>query len=152
MTPWTVARQAPLSMGFPRQKYWSELPFPSPGDLPHPGIEPTSPALVGGIFYHGATREALICRNCHYLPIPLSQPDCPHGYILSLFIVRVKRSQAYLFISFKCLYFSSTLSWNDIHFTFDLLIFRLAILKNSGSKNYERTVIPKITKTHSLVQ
>ena len=45
MTPQTVACQTPLSMGFPRQKYWSELPFPSPGDLPNPGIEPTSPAL-----------------------------------------------------------------------------------------------------------
>ena len=44
-TPWTVARQAPLSMGFSRQKYWSGLPCPSPGDLPDPGIEPWSPAL-----------------------------------------------------------------------------------------------------------
>ena len=44
-TPWTVARQALLSMGFSRQKYWSGLPFPPPGDLPDPGTEPTSPAL-----------------------------------------------------------------------------------------------------------
>ena len=44
-TPWTVARQAPLSMGFSRQEYWSGLPFPSPGDLPDPGIEPGFPAL-----------------------------------------------------------------------------------------------------------
>ena len=44
-TPWTVAHQAPLSMGFSRQEYWSGLPFPSPGDLPDPGIEPRSPAL-----------------------------------------------------------------------------------------------------------
>ena len=44
-TPWTVAHQAPLSMGFSRQEYWSGLPFPSPGDLPHLGIEPRSPAL-----------------------------------------------------------------------------------------------------------
>ena len=44
-TPWTVAHQAPLSMGFSRQECWSELPFPSPGDLPDPGIEPKSPAL-----------------------------------------------------------------------------------------------------------
>ena len=41
-TPWTVAHQAPPSMGFYRQKYWSGLPFPSPGDLPDPGIEPRS--------------------------------------------------------------------------------------------------------------
>ena len=43
-TPWTVAHQASLSMGFSRQEYWSGLPFPSPGDLPDPGIEPGSPA------------------------------------------------------------------------------------------------------------
>ena len=44
-TLWTVGHQAPASMGFPRQEYWSGLPFPSPGDLPDPGIEPGSPAL-----------------------------------------------------------------------------------------------------------
>ena len=44
-TPWTIAHQAPLSMGFSRQEYWSGLPFPSPGDLPNPGIKPGSPAL-----------------------------------------------------------------------------------------------------------
>ena len=44
-TPWTVAHQAPPSVGFFRQEYWSGLPFPSPGDLPNPGIEPESPAL-----------------------------------------------------------------------------------------------------------
>ena len=43
--PWTVACQAPLSMGFSRQGYWSGLSFPSPRDLPEPGIEPGSPAL-----------------------------------------------------------------------------------------------------------
>ena len=44
-TPWTVAHQAPLSMGFTRQEYWSGLPFPSPGDLPNQGTEPRSPTL-----------------------------------------------------------------------------------------------------------
>ena len=44
-TPWTVAYQAPSSMGFSRQEHWSGLPFPSPGDLPDPGIEPGSPVL-----------------------------------------------------------------------------------------------------------
>ena len=50
VTLWTVAHQASLSMGFSRQESWSGVPFPSPGDLPDPGIEPTSPALVGGFF------------------------------------------------------------------------------------------------------
>jgi hypothetical protein len=45
VTPWTVAHQAPPSMGFSRQGYWSGLPFPSPGGLPNPGIEPESPTL-----------------------------------------------------------------------------------------------------------
>ena len=44
---WTVAYQGPLSMGFPRQEYWSGLLFPSPGDLPNPGIKPGSPTLLG---------------------------------------------------------------------------------------------------------
>ena len=47
VTPWTVAHQTPLSMGFPRKKYWNGLSFPSSGDLLDPGIEPTSPALTG---------------------------------------------------------------------------------------------------------
>ena len=54
-TPWAVACQLPLSMGFPSQEYWSGLLFPSPGDLPDPGIEPLFPgssALVGELFYH----------------------------------------------------------------------------------------------------
>ena len=50
MTPWTVARQAPLQLGFPGQEYWSGLPFPSPGDLPGPVIKPVSPALEGRCF------------------------------------------------------------------------------------------------------
>ena len=45
VTPWTVAHQAPRSMGFPRQESWSGLPGPSPGDLPYPGIERASPAM-----------------------------------------------------------------------------------------------------------
>ena len=46
VTPWTTALQAPLPMGFPRQEYWSVLPFPSPGYLPHTGIEPGSPIFI----------------------------------------------------------------------------------------------------------
>ena len=54
MTPWTVAHQAPLAMGFSKQEYWRGLSFPPPGDLPDPGIEPTSLvslALAGGFFF-----------------------------------------------------------------------------------------------------
>ena len=56
-TPWAVARQALLSMGFPRQEYWSGLPFHPPGDVPDPGTEPTSPALAGRFFTTSATWE-----------------------------------------------------------------------------------------------
>ena len=59
VTSWTVAHQAPLSMGFSRQEYWNGLPFLSPGDLPHPGMGPVSPALAGRFFTTSATWEAL---------------------------------------------------------------------------------------------
>ena len=52
MTPWTVAHQAPLSIGFPRQEYWSRLLFPFSGDLLDPGIKSKSPALAGGVLLH----------------------------------------------------------------------------------------------------
>ena len=64
-TPWTIALQTPLSMGFPKQKYWSGLPFSSPGDLPGPGIEPTSPALQVD-------------------SLPLSHPRSPYIYAAKL--------------------------------------------------------------------
>ena len=57
VTPWTVARQAPLTMGFIRQEYWSGLPCPSPGDLPDPGNELKSPALAGRCFTTSTTLE-----------------------------------------------------------------------------------------------
>ena len=61
-TPWTAAHQAPLSMGFSRQEYWSGLPFPPPGDLPDPGIKPESQVSCIGrqVLYHWATWEARI--------------------------------------------------------------------------------------------
>ena len=74
----TIVHQAPLSMWFSRQEYWSGLPFPSPGDIPEPGIEPgslTSPALAGGFFVTSATWEDSLYLNNnkssvlkHYLP------------------------------------------------------------------------------------
>ena len=62
VTPWTVAHQAPLSLGLFRQAYWSGLPFPAPGDLPDPGIEPmslSSAALAGRFFTNSTTWEAV---------------------------------------------------------------------------------------------
>ena len=70
-TSWTVARWAPLSMGFPRQEYWSGLPFPTRRDLPNPGIKPMSlacPTLAGGFFTTNATWE--IRKNIHTSALP----------------------------------------------------------------------------------
>ena len=62
VTPWTVACQAPLSMGFPQQESWSGLPFPSPGDLPDPGIKPGSPALqADSTFPAQRSNPRLVC-------------------------------------------------------------------------------------------
>ena len=69
VTPWTVAHQAPPSLGFSRQEYWSGLPFPSPGDLPNPGIEPRSPAFQAEVLTSGPPGKP-ICKassNNHFV-------------------------------------------------------------------------------------
>ena len=70
VTLWTIDRQAPLSTGFSRQEYWSGLSCPSPGDLPNPGIEPSSlsfPKSGRPVLYHCTTWEALIEIACHLI-------------------------------------------------------------------------------------
>ena len=69
VTPWTIAYQASLSIGFPRQEYWSGFPFPSPGDRPGPGIEPASSALSGGFFTTEPLKPWFCC--CTWLNGPL---------------------------------------------------------------------------------
>ena len=64
-TPWTIALQASLSMGFPRQENWSGLLFPSLGDLPDPGIKPACPELADGFFTHLASWEAQVDVTIH---------------------------------------------------------------------------------------
>ena len=71
MAPWGVAHQASLSMGFPRQEYWSGLPFPSPGDLPDLGIKPTSPALAGKFFTTKHLGSPFIRYTFSHVNIPL---------------------------------------------------------------------------------
>ena len=63
VTPWTVARQAPLSMGFPRQEHWRGLPFPPPGDLPGPGNETASPALQADSLPPSPGGAPVSCRS-----------------------------------------------------------------------------------------
>jgi len=83
-TPWTVARQAPLSIGFPRQEYWSGFPFPSPGDLPDPGIKPMSPA-------------------CQADSLPLSHQGSPFPYITAWEILYI----TLFYFGVCCLFFPS---------------------------------------------
>ena len=73
-TPWTVARQAPLSMEFSRQEYWSGLPFPSPGYLPNPRIEPGSPALQADALSSEPPGKVLVMYN-PYLKLGEAEDD-----------------------------------------------------------------------------
>ena len=68
-TPWTVGHQVPLSMGFPKQEYWSGLPFPSPGDLPDPGIEPQSSILQPDSLPFWASRADIIMVSQHKIKL-----------------------------------------------------------------------------------
>ena len=65
VTLWTGVLQAPLSIAFQRQEYWSGLPFPSPGDLPDPGIKPATPVLAGGFFTTEPPEEPLNIMGTH---------------------------------------------------------------------------------------
>ena len=82
VSPWTVALQAPLFMEFSSQEYWSGLPFPSPGNLPNPGIEPTSPALqVDSLLlsHQGSPMSALLSSEIIHVHLP---PHPPTQYLL----------------------------------------------------------------------
>ena len=75
LTPWTVAHQAPLSMAFSRREYWSGLPFPPPGDLPHRGIEPGSPALQADALTSEPAGKPICMQICKNSCI---SPHCVH--------------------------------------------------------------------------
>ena len=83
LTPWTVVCQAPLSLGFASQEYWSGLPFPSPGDLPDPGVELGSPALAHGFSLPLRHQESpfvhfccTFCSVSQLCPILCGPMDC----------------------------------------------------------------------------
>ena len=80
--PWTIAHQAPLSMEFSRQEYWNGLPFPSPGDLSNPGIEPASlvpPAMTGRFSTTSPLQFSSVAQLCPTLfdPMDCSMPGLP---------------------------------------------------------------------------
>ena len=94
MTLWTIALQAPLSMGFSRWEYWNGLWCPPPGDLPHPGIEPVSlmsPALAGGLFTSSTTWETQNNSRCHNTKWTIQNtyfiPSVNFEYVESLLVV-----------------------------------------------------------------
>ena len=91
-TPWIVAHQAPLSMEFSRQEYWSGLPFPAPGDIPDPGIEPTflvSPELAGEFFTTSTTWEDpapnTVLTNYKGLPNAIFAAHVVQNWVLGIF-------------------------------------------------------------------
>ena len=91
-TPWTVAHQAPQSVEFSRQEYWSGLPFPSPGDLPKPGIEPGSPTLQAGALSSeppGATSLTLACSKIIHLPFQDKLGICWDVYECLLYVCQL---------------------------------------------------------------
>ena len=108
LTPWTIAHQAPVSMGFSRQEYWSGLPFPSPGDLPEPGVEPASSVLVGRFFtveapgkpsclvtvHYDSVSLRILCLLLMSIPLPESEsPDFCMLFMLSFVIAGKKKKE-----------------------------------------------------------
>ena len=122
-TTWTVAHQAPPSMGFSRQEYWSELPFPSPGDLPDPGIKPRSPALQADTL----TSEPPGKFRCHH-----SSKQCVlEASNCNLTFYKTRQLATRLQVSLKCQVqtgfqaYSSKKKWD----LFCLLKFQLSLLQ-----------------------
>ena len=84
-TPWIVAHQVSLSMGFSREECWIRLPFPSPGDLPDPGTEGMSPALAGSFFTTSANREAASYSDFLFCVSPSLSLDLHFSHLDGLF-------------------------------------------------------------------
>ena len=112
VTPWTVAHQPPLTVESPRQEYWSGLPFPSPGNLPDPGIEPMSRALAGSFF----TTEQL------------GKPCFGHTwyYFLELFLIYECLFLSLFFFVLSCNIFSHILKNNTDIFLFCFLLYSVS--------------------------
>ena len=90
-TAWTVACQAPLSMEFPKQEFWTGWPFPSPGDLPNPGIEPTSPAFAGKFFTPKPLGKPYVqLYRCRHKSMCVCLCVCVCTYFPPLYPVRCK--------------------------------------------------------------
>ena len=131
VTPWTVTYQAPLSMGFSRQKYWSGLPFPSPGDFPQPRNWTQVSHIIGRHFTVWATREAkvLIAQLCPTLCDPMDYTAHLYSYIVHS-IISVQFSCSVH--SFYGLYSSS------VHGILQARILELVAIPFSGGSSWLR--------------
>ena len=108
-TPWTVTYQAPQSMGFSRQEYWSGVPFPSPGDLPDPGIEPGSPRIVGRRFTICATREDSVIKKNEIMSLEATWMDLE---IIILSEIRQRQIYITYMWTLKRKWYKWTYLWN----------------------------------------
>ena len=97
MSEWTIACQASLFMGFPREDYWSGVPFPSPGDRPDPEIEPVSPALAGRFFTTEPPGKVFsLCK------FPGKQLQTRKGTLQNRLAIFLKRTFKYILIRVVC--------------------------------------------------
>ena len=125
MTPWTVACQTPLSIGFSRQEYWSGLPFPSPGDLPNLGIEPKSRALQA---------DSLLTKlagkpQCIYVIPNLPIHSTPHLPLCCLYVCSLRPCLCFCFTNrFICMR-------SFFFFMFYLLYFYFSVVQLVGLQN-----------------
>ena len=120
-TPWTVACQPPLFMGFPRQEYWDGLPFLPPRDLPDPEIEPMSPALRSGLFTNESLGKLFICvliiPYFFLLFAPYSSCIFPALYPKSVFPLRIPNS-----------FYYKIRIWTIIFWRFSVLVYTIVAL------------------------
>ena len=116
VTLWAVAHQAPLSMGFSRQEYWSGLPFPPTGDFPDPGIKllsPVTPALAGRFFYHRVTWEAIFTILCNLYVIVQIQISSSYHFLVHYGLLKLLASCVFwwnicwpsFFLCMQCFFF-----------------------------------------------
>ena len=111
VTPWTVAHQAPLSMDFSRQEYWSGLPFPSPGDLPDPGIKSKSPSLLADSLSSDplgkphTMKYQTIKKKKEIMPFVATWMDLK---IITLSEVSQKEKDKYYIVSLICVIYNMT--------------------------------------------
>ena len=135
MIPWTVTHQAPLCMGFPRQEYWSGLPFPSPGDLPDPGIESRSPALLeDSLLSESLGKPGVLVPEFMKFPLKKVQIMSFHPLINKLSLGRgsefLESNQAKgsgLYVTFYIIFFLSSVVAGQIsHCHYCVLLFNLS--------------------------